>query len=218
MKNSQRHLESKETDMCFLIVRFLCILYILLIIPASHLIPVEYFFENSIFENLQVSFLLIGTFFNLYTASLYIGKSSQIVIFHRTIAALLLLLCMRELSYGRVFFPIGIDSMGAYEFIPMEDFALRLPIYIFLTAYMMLLLKILAVDFPWALVLNPSLPPALLWYALLILSCIVLSIIGDHHYIFDNSVSMGIEEMSELLMYFLLLGISVRYSKVWQCG
>lgn len=71
-----------------------------------------------------------------------------------------MLIVFRELSWGRVFFPTGMEKFGPV-FVSMKDYDYRLPVYIFLSAYISVMLfmliyfvpvkKILAAPQPWEL-------------------------------------------------------------------
>lgn len=120
------------------------ILYLLAIIPVSDALPEWFSWENGPIENAQVVALLLGVAFNFIAARKNPGNSK---VFY-TAAAFLFLLGLRELSYGRVFFPTHVGSHGP-EFIAMKDFPFHTAIYIFLGVYILLLLYAFIRFIPW---------------------------------------------------------------------
>ena len=103
--------------------------------PLAFVLPVEWSFENGLIENAQIVVLLGGII-------LILSVRSSMKWFQRFFAAVLLLIVFRELSWGRVFFPTGMEKFGPI-FVSMKDYEYRLPVYIFLAAYISVMLFIL---------------------------------------------------------------------------
>ena len=98
-----------------------CILFILLIIllALSPFIPKEYSYENHLFENLEVVVLIIG--FILSLGKTLFTPLYDSIKFYIAFSIIFLLMAMRELSWGRVFYPIGIDNNGEEIFIKVQE-------------------------------------------------------------------------------------------------
>ena len=98
-----------------------CILFILLIIllSLSPFIPKECSYENHLFENLEVVVLIIG--FILSLGKTLFTPLYDSIKFYTAFSIIFLLMAMRELSWGRVFYPIGIDNNGEEIFIKVQE-------------------------------------------------------------------------------------------------
>ena len=98
-----------------------CILFILLIIllSLSPFIPKECSYENHLFENLEVVVLIIG--FILSLGKTLFTPLYDSIKFYTAFSIIFLLMAMRELSWGRVFYPIGIGNSGEEIFIKVQE-------------------------------------------------------------------------------------------------
>lgn len=108
---------------------------VILSVPLAFVLPVEWSFENELIENAQIAVLLGGII-------LILSVRSSMKWFQRFFAAGFLLMIFRELSWGRVFFPVGTEELGPV-FISMADYKYRVPVYIFLAAYISAMLFML---------------------------------------------------------------------------
>lgn len=184
---------------------YLSVVFLLAIIPISDVIPEWVSWENGPIENAQVVILLIGVAYNLCVAR----NSSYPKVFY-TAAAFLFLLCMRELSYGRVFFPISAPGMPP-EFVDMKDFPFHTEIYIFLGIYMLLLLYSMVKYIPWKKILDKQRPTGFFIMAVI---CALMSTAGDHAWMLEGSEGETMEELAELLMYTTFLHMSIWYKNI----
>ena len=94
---------------------------LLLLSPLAFILPSEYFWENNFFENSQVVLLTIGFLINLkFVLSLKSRYSKAIKSFWISILPVWLILIVRELSWGRVFY---LEEMGPHgpEFFSLKD-------------------------------------------------------------------------------------------------
>jgi len=174
----------------------------ILSIPLAFVLPVEWSFENNLIENAQVVILILGAVLILAFKS-----SAQMKWFQRLFAAGLFLMTLRELSWGRVFFPIGMEDSGAV-FVSMVDYRYRIPVYIFLTIYIAAMIFILIRFVPVKKILLSSQPLAAF---AVILMVIILSHIGDRGWLVGKAHGQLIEEMNELLLYLTLPVINFYY-------
>lgn len=98
------------------------ILFILLIIllALSPFISKEYSYENHLLENLEVIVLTVG--FILSLIKILFTSLYDSIKFYIAFSIIFLLIAMRELSWGRVFYPIGIDNNTGEEiFIKVQE-------------------------------------------------------------------------------------------------
>lgn len=90
-----------------------------ILIPQAFVLPVEYSYENHLLENLEVFVLGIGFINMLYrTVSLNKNKFNK---FYLACGIFYIVMIARELSYGRVFYPIGIDKNGEQIFMNIHQ-------------------------------------------------------------------------------------------------
>ena len=89
------------------------------LLPQAFILPIEYSYENHLLENLEVFVLGIGFINMLYrTVSLNKNKFNK---FYLACGIFYIVMIARELSYGRVFYPIGIDKNGEQIFINIHQ-------------------------------------------------------------------------------------------------
>ena len=85
-----------------------------LLLPQAFILPIECSYENHLLENLEVFVLGIGFINMLYrTVSLNKNKFNK---FYLACGIFYIVMIARELSYGRVFYPIGMDKNGEQIF------------------------------------------------------------------------------------------------------
>lgn len=169
---------------------------VILSLPLTFVLPVEWSFENGLIENLQVIVLLIGAIFVLSVRS--------DVWLQRFLAAGLMLIVMRELSWGRVFFPTGIEELGPV-FVSMADYKYRVHVYIFLAIYISAMLFMLIRLVP---VKKIFLCPQPLFAFVVILIAIILNYIGDKGLFIGKACGQVLEELNELILYMTLPSVA----------
>ncbi len=80
---------------------------------ASFFLPIEYSFENHFLENFEVVVLIVGMCLSVYK---FKEKNRQITgvtkPFYAGCGILFFIMILRELSWGRVFYPIGVKPNG----------------------------------------------------------------------------------------------------------
>lgn len=95
----------------------LCIVVCLL--PQAFILPIEASYENHVLENLEVGILSIGLITMLY--KVYIMKIKILKLFYLACGIFYLIMIARELSFGRVFYPIGVNANGEQIFINIHQ-------------------------------------------------------------------------------------------------
>lgn len=180
----------------------LCILAVIFI-GLSFVLPIEYSYENHFLENLEVVILFLGIV-------ICIGKIRDFILYDSIkfyIASIIIYILMigRELSWGRVFYPIGIDNNGEQIFIKVQDLWYSPVVYPIIGILTLIALILLVVYF------YQSRRQGICWYIPLgeFLFFIVTSILGQC--VFDRGlVQFGnynqlLEESCEIIAYIALI-------------
>ena len=175
---------------------------VILSVPLAFVLPVEWSFENGLIENAQVVVLLISAVF-------ISNVRSEMKWFQRLFAAGLVLIALRELSWGRVFFPIAMEDLGPV-FVEMADYEYRIPVYIFIGVYVAMMIFILIRFVPVMNILRGSQPLAAFG---VIFFAALFNHIGDQGYIIGKAGGQILEELNELILYAVLFVVGLYYCK-----
>ena len=180
----------------------LCILAVIFI-GLSFVLPIEYSYENHFLENLEVVILFLGIV-------ICIGKIRDFILYDSIkfyIASIIIYILMigRELSWGRVFYPIGIDNNGEQIFVKVHELWYGSVVYPMVGILILIVLILLGVYF------YQSRRQGICWYIPLgeFLFFIVTSILGQC--VFDRGlVQFGdynqlLEESCEIIAYIALV-------------
>ena len=180
----------------------LCILAVIFI-GLSFVLPIEYSYENHFLENLEVVILFLGIV-------ICIGKIRDFILYDSIkfyVASIIIYILMigRELSWGRVFYPIGIDKNGEQIFVKVHELWYGSVVYPMVGILILIVLILLGVYF------YQSRRQGICWYIPLgeFLFFIVTSILGQC--VFDRGlVQFGnynqlLEESCEIIAYIALI-------------
>lgn len=180
----------------------LCILAIIFI-GLSFVLPIEYSYENHFLENLEVVILFLGIV-------ICIGKIRDFILYDSIkfyVASIIIYILMigRELSWGRVFYPIGMDKNGEQIFVKVHELWYGSVVYLIVGILILIVLILLGVYF------YQSRRQGICWYIPLgeFLFFIVTSILGQC--VFDRGlVQFGnynqlLEESCEIIAYIALI-------------
>lgn len=180
----------------------LCILAIIFI-GLSFVLPIEYSYENHFLENLEVVILFLGIV-------ICIGKIRDFILYDSIkfyVASIIIYILMigRELSWGRVFYPIGMDKNGEQIFVKVHELWYGSVVYPMVGILILIVLILLGVYF------YQSRRQGICWYIPLgeFLFFIVTSILGQ--FVFDRGlVQFGnynqlLEESCEIIAYISLV-------------
>ena len=182
---------------------FLIILISIMLFMISFHIPVEYSFENHAMENTEVVILFIGLVSVLYRRKhTYISQSKP---FWMGCALLYAVMIMRELSWGRVFFPVGVSSSGESVFIKMNELWFAPIIYAVVAMMVCGALYCMAKSFKECrrrgLVWNVP-----IWhFAVFALMMIVSQCVFEKGLIFVSAYGQLLEESAEIVAYLSLV-------------
>ena len=172
-------------------------------VPLAFVLPVEWSFENGFIENAQVIILLVEAIWILTIRS-------PIKWFQRFFAAGLVLIALRELSWGRVFFPLKIEKLGPV-FVSMADYKYRVYVYIFLAIYISAMLMMLILFMPVREIISGSQPLA--EFGIIFLA-VLLNYIGDKGLFVGKMCGQILEESNELILYMTLPIVALYW--IWQ--
>ena len=180
----------------------LCILAVIFI-GLSFVLPIEYSYENHFLENLEVVILFLGIV-------ICIGKIRDFILYDSIkfyVASIIIYILMigRELSWGRVFYPIGMDKNGEQIFVKVHELWYGSVVYPMVGILILIVLILLGVYF------YQSRRQGICWYIPLgeFLFFIVTSILGQC--VFDRGlVQFGnynqlLEESCEIMAYIALV-------------
>ena len=180
----------------------LCILAVIFI-GLSFVLPIEYSYENHFLENLEVVILFLGIV-------ICIGKIRDFILYDSIkfyVASIIIYILMigRELSWGRVFYPIGMDKNGEQIFVKVHELWYGSVVYPMVGILILIVLILLGVYF------YQSRRQGIYWYIPLgeFLFFIVTSILGQC--VFDRGlVQFGnynqlLEESCEIIAYIALV-------------
>lgn len=180
----------------------LCILAVIFI-GLSFVLPIEYSYENHFLENLEVVILFLGIV-------ICIGKIRDFILYDSIkfyVASIIIYILMigRELSWGRVFYPIGMDKNGEQIFVKVHELWYGSVVYPMVGILILIVLILLGVYF------YQSRRQGICWYIPLgeFLFFIVTSILGQ--FAFDRGlVQFGnynqlLEESCEIIAYIALI-------------
>lgn len=180
----------------------LCILAVIFI-GLSFVLPIEYSYENHFLENLEVVILFLGIV-------ICIGKIRDFILYDSIkfyVASIIIYILMigRELSWGRVFYPIGMDKNGEQIFVKVHELWYGSVVYLIVGILILIALILLVVYF------YQSRRQGICWYIPLgeFLFFIVTSILGQC--VFDRGlVQFGnynqlLEESCEIIAYIALV-------------
>lgn len=95
------------------------LLLAVIFIVLAFILPIEYSYENHLLENLEVVILTLGLVLNI--KMIFNTKLYDSIKFYIASAIIYLLMIGRELSWGRVFYPIGIDNNGEQIFVKVQE-------------------------------------------------------------------------------------------------
>lgn len=175
----------------------LLFLYLLLIYPLSGMLPDWASFENGPLENAQVIVLLGGALLCIHFAHYSQGSPTHGMWLPS--AGIFLILAFRELSWGRVFMVKGYSAIGEPIIPGSSEMPFHTAIHVGVGIATVLCLYFLIRYAPWKRIFREiRLPLAQL---ALIVICIALNTLGDHHAMFHTMRDQIIEELAELLMY-----------------
>ena len=162
----------------------LLFLYLLLIYPLSGMLPDWASFENGPLENAQVAVLVGGALLCAYFSRRTAGSHTHGMWLPS--AGIFLILAFRELSWGRVFLVKGYTEIGEPILPGSSEMPFHTAIHVGVGIAAILCLR--EIRLPWA-------------QLALIVICIALNTLGDHHAMFHTMRDQLIEELAELLMY-----------------
>ena len=180
---------------------------LILSMPLAMILPPELAFENGLIENLQVIVLLGVSLCSIRLMCSTIDHSARS--FNLFCALTFILLAVRELSWGRVFYQIDFDETGP-EFVTMSDYIWRTEAYGFIVLISLAMLILLVRDVPLRRLWRAPLPIAIL---AIILIGVILQYVGEHGYFIGKLNGQTLEELNELIIYAMQPILCLYYNK-----
>lgn len=183
----------------------LSIFLLLACYPLAQFLPPECCWENGLIENAQAILLLIGAVF-CFNCAYYYFKGMGF-----TVGLLYLDMFMRELSWGRVFFPTGIYTEMGPEFISMNS----IPQHNFINAVIGAVIAVILYGFykfmPWKkLIFKIDFP---IISAVIGIIALILQYGGEHVWFsaLTHPQNQILEELAEVIVYLEMLNITQYY-------
>lgn len=186
--------------------------YAVLLLPLGYVMPSYLAWENGVLEMLQNIVLFGDMCLAVYFFRKTAGTGGKSI--HRlwlAAAGYFLLLLGRELSWGRVFFPTGMDSHGP-TFVSMNSIPGHEMIHAAIGVYTAVVFCSLVACMPWKKILHDIPFPTFLFCILA--AAAVLASCGDKGLLFHSYMDANVEELSELLVY-LIHGYFAWYYYEW---
>ncbi len=207
MYYSKQHKHRSQINLVYKISLFAGIAILILAFPLALILPTSVSFENGFLENSQVIVLLIGSAYNLFL----IGKSidRQIEAFHIWCSVMMIFMAFRELSWGRVFYPIALEETGPI-FVAMSDFDWKIEAYVLIVFFLLFLILFMLRNLPLARMWNCSLPLTIIIEMII---AIIFSYIGDHGMFLGKLQGQIVEEFGELAFYVLIPALCIHYHR-----
>ena len=180
----------------------LCILAVIFI-GLSFVLPIEYSYENHFLENLEVVILFLGIV-------ICIGKIRDFILYDSIkfyVASIIIYILMigRELSWGRVFYPIGIDKNGEHIFVKVHELWYGSVVYPIVGILILIALILLGVYF------YQSRRQGICWYIPLgeflffIVTSILSQCVFDRGLVQFGNYNQLLEESCEIIAYIALV-------------
>ena len=183
----------------------LSIFLLLACYPLAQFLPPECGWENGLIENAQAILLLIGAMF-CFNCAYYYFKGMGF-----TVGLLYLDMFMRELSWGRVFFPTGIYTEMGPEFISMNS----IPQHNFINAVIGAVIAVILYGFykfmPWKKLIFEIKFPII--SAVIGIIALILQYGGEHVWFsaLTHPQNQILEELAEVIVYLEMLNITQYY-------
>lgn len=180
----------------------LCILAVIFI-GLSFVLPIEYSYENHFLENLEVVILFLGI-------AICIGKIRDFILYDSIkfyVASIIIYILMigRELSWGRVFYPIGMDKNGEQIFVKVHELWYGSVVYPIVGILILIALILLVVYF------YQSRRQGICWYIPLgeflffIVTSILSQCVFDRGLVQFGNYNQLLEESCEIIAYIALV-------------
>ena len=207
MYYSRQHKQIKEKDMIYKISLIAGLLILIAAWPLTFILPVSVSFENGFIENAQIAVLLVGALYNIKL--IFNSTDKQIAAFHIWCMAVMFFMIFRELSWGRVFYPIALEESGPI-FVDMSNYAWKIEVHVFIVLYVLILSLYMLKNLPLMRMLRCRLP----WFIIIaILLTVICSYVGDHGIIAGKLKGQIAEELGELAFYTLIPALYIHYNR-----
>jgi hypothetical protein len=191
--------------------KYFLLIGVLLSYFISDYLPVEWGWENSLLEWLQVAILVVGLILNYtwWQEAKSMDKNTNNARFLLWTIPLWLLIIARELSWGRVFYPRGFDAVAGPSFLPLSQLPYGPIVYPLLTiiivVWLYMVVKYRLYKIPYELLKGHRFPVADL---IITAFAFIDADIGEHKFQLQN-----MEEFDECLAYLGLILVAYYVQK-----
>ena len=96
---------------------YVLLTFAIILIPLSFVLPIECSYENHLLENLEITVLFTGIILSIYK----IVHTNKFNKFYISCSIFYFVMILRELSWGRVFYPIGLKNNGEEIYMSIHD-------------------------------------------------------------------------------------------------
>lgn len=179
----------------------------------ARILPGEMGWENGVIENTQVGILILGGIFSIIFSTR--SKETKEKLFWYAVAAIFVFAIARELSWGRVFFPIGEGPEGPV-FKRTKDIFNKTALHAGIGIYICVVLCLLLITAPWKKIRKIKMPAGLI---LLFMVCLLFNNLGERGMCMSYTHSEGqiIEEIAELMAYITGISLICYYRREFRC-
>ena len=172
---------------------------LLAVMPLAIILSPSISFENGVIENLQVILLLGASILSIRLMFRTSDRAARS--FQQFCALLFALLAARELSWGRVFYPIDFDADTGAVFVSMSNYAWRTEAHVFIAVISLAMLYLLIKCVPVRKMLKMPPPIAII---MIIAVGTALQYVGEHGILIGKFHGQTLEELSETIVYAML--------------
>ena len=187
-----------------------------ILLIVSFFFFIEFSFENHFLENLEVVVLLAG--FILALGKTLFTELYDSIKFYIAFSIIFLLMAMRELSWGRVFYPVGTDASGEEIFIKVQQLWYFDILYPLITLLVLIALALIGYFYYQSETKGIRWNVPLIETILFVIMSLLSQCVFDRGLIdYLDTYSQNLEECSELLAYIALLCIchKISFSKYY---
>lgn len=175
----------------------------IIFIALAFVLPIEYSYENHFLENLEIVILFCGIVVCVNKIRAFILYDS--IKFYIASIIIYILMIGRELSWGRVFYPIGMDNNGEQIFIKVQDLWYSPVVYPIIGILTLIALILLGIYF------YQSRRQGIYWYIPLgeflffIVTSILSQCVFDRGLVQFGNYNQLLEESCEIIAYISLV-------------
>ena len=183
---------------------------IAIFIALSFVLPVECSYENHLLENLEVVILFGGFCFSLFNLRRYLFE--MCMKFYLACSLIFLLMIGRELSWGRVFYPIGVRENSEEIYIGIHNLWYGDYLMFFNAILICIILFCLGYFYAQSCQRNIKWNIPLWEFLIFIIMAILSQCVFEKEYLPIGDLNQMFEECTELLSYIAIVFCTCKIS------